>query len=267
MNAMKTGTKNWGPMLVATNANIKQGWALAWSFGVIGNHTGMTIYSGLDTDAIDNTQLNPNDEITELALQLKAQFRTTPDPTCASNCSGPSQGIKETKASCKLAKRVSSHWVHGRVSIWLKCGPATGVTASAVVPSSETVLASGKEQRGLIHLRVHTRLLPTNHVSRLAVAYVYNQQAQSIFFRLKVDNTPPRLLNLRTSSGGTGRLVSFRVSERSQMRIVGGGSTYRHWVKVGARRLIHVRLPGSLRHARLILRDRADNTLVRKLVW
>ena len=68
MNAMKTTTKNWGPGLEAENANIPQGgWPLAWSYGVIGNHTGMTIYSGLDADAIDNSQLNPNDEITELA--------------------------------------------------------------------------------------------------------------------------------------------------------------------------------------------------------
>ena len=50
---------------------------------MIGNHTGMTIYSGLDADAIDNSQLNPNDEITELALELKAPFNTTPDTSCA----------------------------------------------------------------------------------------------------------------------------------------------------------------------------------------
>ena len=53
---------------------------------MIGNHTGMTIYSGLDADAIDNSQLNPNDEITELLLQLQAPFRTTPDPSCAPTC-------------------------------------------------------------------------------------------------------------------------------------------------------------------------------------
>ena len=57
MNAMKPGTKNWGPVLFAQNANIpKGGWPLAWSYGVIGNHTGMTIYSGLDADAINNSR-------------------------------------------------------------------------------------------------------------------------------------------------------------------------------------------------------------------
>ena len=53
---------------------------------MIGNHTGLTIYSGLDADAINDRQLNPNDEITELALQLEAPFRTTPDTACAPNC-------------------------------------------------------------------------------------------------------------------------------------------------------------------------------------
>lgn len=51
------------------------------------------------------------------------------------------------------------------------------------------------------------------------------------------------------------------------MRIAGGGRKYSHWVFIAARRLINARLPGRVRHARLILRDRAGNTVVRKLVW
>ena len=93
MNAMKTGTANWVPALAAANANLPQGgWPLAWSYGVIGNHTGMTIYSGLDADAFGHKQLNPNYAIKELALQLKAQFLTTPDPSCAPGCTLPSSG-------------------------------------------------------------------------------------------------------------------------------------------------------------------------------
>ena len=88
-----------------------------------------------------------------------------------------------------------------------------------------------------------------------------------MFFKLKVDNTPPRLLYLRTHSAGSGRLVSFRVSEKSQMRIAGGGPKYRHWVFVARRRLTNATLPGSVRHARLILRDRAGNKLIRNLAW
>jgi hypothetical protein len=51
------------------------------------------------------------------------------------------------------------------------------------------------------------------------------------------------------------------------MRIAGGGSKYGHWVAVARRKLIAATLPGGVRHARLILRDRAGNTIARKLTW
>ena len=126
---------------------------------------------------------------------------------------------------------------------------------------SGPVLASGAEKNGLIQLRIKTRLLPTNRVSRPVVVYGNNQQTKSLFFRLKIDNTPPRLLYLRTHRTPSGRLVWFRVSEKSQLRIAGGGPRYQHWVWVARHRLIKATLPGSVRHARLILRDRAGNTL------
>ncbi len=270
MNAMKTGTKNWAPGLVAQNKNIPNGaWPLAWSYGSIGNHTGMTIYSGMDADAIDNSQLNPNDEITELALELKAPFRTTPDSSCAPNCAGPPQPISGgggggggggVHADCSFAKRVTTHWVHGRVPVLLKTSTASGITGQ-VLSASGKMLASGTEAQGLIHFRVKTRPLPTNHASQLkAVVLVNGQSACSKSFKLKVDNTPPKLLYLHVSSGH----VAFRVSEKSQMRIAGGGPRYRHWVTVARRRLIYVSLPG-VRHAQLILRDRAGNTIKRNL--
>ena len=268
MNVMKTGTKNWGPMLLAQNANIPNGgWLLAWSYGVIGNHTGMTIYSGLDADAIDNPDLNPNDEITELLLQLKAPFHTTPE-SCAPNCKKPPLPIPTTTpANCKFAQPVPTHWVHGRISIRLKCSPLAGMTARLQRGPTGPVLASGVEKNGLINLRLQTRMLPTNHVSRPAIVYGNSQQTKSTFFRLKVDNTPPRLLSLRTSTTRKGRLVSFRVSERSKMRIAGGSSRYSQWLVVARHKLITATLPGSVRHARLILRDRAGNTIARKLTW
>jgi hypothetical protein len=269
MNAMKTGTKNWLPALVAQNQNIPEGgWALAWSYGVIGNHTGLTIYSGLDADAINNTQLNPNNEITELLLELKAPVFTTPDQSCAPNCGLPtSSGGGSTHAACSFAKPVPTHWVHGRVPISLKTSVADGITGRVLSPSGR-LLAAGKERNGLIHFRVRTRPLRSNHASRLrALVLVSGRRACGLSFRLKVDNTPPRLLYLRTTTNSHGRRVSFRVSEGSQMRISGGGPNYRNWVAVAPRRLINVRLPGSVRVARLILRDRAGNTLERKLVW
>lgn len=268
MNAMKNGTKNWEPMLLAQNAKIPQGgWPLAWSYGVIDKHTGMTIYSGLDADAINNSELNPNDEITELLLQLKAPFRTTPDTSCAPTCKPPPVPPEVKPISCSFAKHVPTHWVHGRVSLLLKCSPAQGITAFARLGPSGRMLASGTEKNGVIHLRVQTRLLRTNHVSRPAVVYGNSQQTKSKFFRLKVDNTPPRLLSLRTGRSGSRHRVSFRVSEKSKMRITGRGSRYSHWVVVARHKLIIATLPGSVRHARLILRDRAGNTIARRLAW
>ena len=89
---------------------------------------------------------------------------------------------------------------------------------------------------------------------------------ESKFFRLKVDNTPPRLLYLRTQERAEWPPGLVPGQRKVADADPGDGPEYRHWV-VGAHRLIHVRLPGSLRHARLILRDRADNTLARKLAW
>lgn len=265
MNAMKTGTKNWGPMLVAQNTNIPHGgWPLAWSYGAIGKHTGMTLYSGLDADAINNSQLNPNDEITELLLQLKAPFRTTPDPSCSPTCQPPPLPQQAKPISCSFAKHVPTHWVHGRVPISLKCSPTSGGSAIVRLGPTGPVLGSGAEQKGLIHLRVNTRLLRTNHVSRPAVVYGNGEQTKSKFFKLRVDNTPPRLLYLRTRSTGSGHTVSLRLSERSKMRIV-GSSRYSHWVVVPRHKSITAILPSSVRHARLIIVDRAGNTVTRKL--
>jgi len=268
MDAMTTGTPNWLPALKAANAEIpKGGWPIAWSYGVIGNHTGMTIYSGIDADAFGNDKLNPNNAIVELSLQLKAQFRQTPDPSCAPSCRLPSSSGGSTHAACTFAKHVPTHWVHGRVPIWLKTSVAAGITGRVLSPKGR-VLASGNEQKSLIKFRVPTRRLRTNHVSRLrAVVFVNGQRACTKFFRLRVDNTPPRLLYLRTATSGGVRLLSFRVSEKSQMRIIGGGPKYGRWVLVARHRLINAKLPGSVRVARLVLRDRAGNTIKRKLAW
>ena len=238
---------------------------------MIGNHTGMTIYSGLDADAIDNSQLNPNDEITELLLQLKAPFRTTPDTSCAPNCPAPPQPIDGNEAHCKFAKQITDP-LGARPRRDLAVVQAayrdhSQAAAAAAAAASGLVLASGAEKNGQIRLRVNTRLLPTNRVSRPAVVYSNIEGSGIIYFKLKVDNTPPRLLSLRTRSTGGGRRVSFRVSEKSHMRIAGSGPRYRHWVSVPRRRLFIATLPSSVHQARLILRDRAGNTVARKLTW
>lgn len=269
MSVMTTGTQNWLPALSAANAKIpKGGWPLAWSYGVIGDHTGMTIYSGIDADALGNSQLSPNYALKGLALQLQAQFRETPDPSCAHNCTlGGASGSGPPHASCSFAKNVPTGWVHGRVPITVKTSEAAGITGRALSPKA-LVLASGKESGGLVHLRVKTRLLPTNRVSHLrAVVYVNGQEACSKPFKLKVDNTPPRLLSLRLTTAGSLHLASFEVSEKSRMWITGARTRYSHSVLIAAHRLITVRLPGRVRHANLVLQDRAGNRVIRKLRW
>jgi hypothetical protein len=266
MNAMKTGTKNWLPALVAATQEIPHGaWPLAWSYGVIGNHTGLTIYSGIDADAFANRGDHPNNAVQELALDLAAPFRSTPDASCAPNCQLPGSGEGHPFAACSFAKRVPRHWVHGRVKIVLKTSVAAGITGRIVTRSGRTV-ARGRELSGnLLRLPLRTKKLPSNRISRLRALVLYNgQQACSKRLRLKVDNVPPRLLQL-TTTRGAGDLLSLRVSEKSRVKVV---SPSVHWRGViSAHRTIHLYFPASLRSAQLILRDRAGNTVLRTLVW
>jgi hypothetical protein len=80
-----------------------------------------------------------------------------------------------------------------------------------------------------------------------------------------VDNVKPRLLLLSTTGTGV-HLLTLSVSELSSMSIV-GRNVHRRPVLIAARRTIRVHLSASVRTARLILTDRAGNTLVRRLVW
>jgi hypothetical protein len=268
MNAMTTGTTNWVSALVAANKIIPHGgWPLAWSYGVIGNHTGLTIYSGIDADAF-TAQLNPNDAIKELALQLKAPFRQTPDPACAPGCQLPPSGGGSTHASCSFAKPLPKHWVRGRVFVALKTSVAAGITAQ-IVTRSGRVVASGRERVGsVIRLALRTRRLPSNRTSRLrALVFVNGQRACSKPFRLKVDNVPPRLLTLTTTRAAGGDLLRVRVSERSSMTITGAYVSRHRSRLLSAKRTFEFRLPAGVRIARLILRDRAGNKVVRRLVW
>lgn len=267
MNAMRTGTAKWVPALFAANKTIPNGgWPLAWTYGVIGNHTGMAIYSGIDADAFGDTKLNPNNALKELALQLKAPFLTTPDQSCAPGCHLPSSGASGPPiASCGFAK-LPKTWVHGRVVVALKTSDAGSVTGKILSGAGKT-LASGPEKGGVIRLRVQTKHLPTNRVAHLqARVYVKGQQACAKSFALKVDNTPPRLLMLRTSRSGSSDTVSLRVSEGSMLTIQARGLE-RKPVRVAARRTVNLHFSTSIHTARLGLRDRAGNARVRRLRW
>ena len=204
MNAMKTGTKNWLPGLAAENKNIPQGgWPLAWSYGVIRNRTGLTIYSGLDADAIDNSQLVPNDEITELLLQLKAPFRTTPQ-SCGPTCMPPTLGRGRHARYCSFAKRIPRHWVHGRVSIWLKCSPAAGSRQGGVDALRTAPRVRARKNRSDPAPSTDATDADEPHLATSGRLWQQSTD-QEQFFRLKVDNTPPRLLYLRTAPQPSGR--------------------------------------------------------------
>jgi hypothetical protein len=190
MNAMKTGTHGWTPALVAANKNIPQGgWPLAWAYGVVSNHTGMAIFSGIDADAFAD-KVNPNYAIKELRLQLEARFLRTPDTACASNCKPPGTSGGKPFASCKFAKRVPRGWVHGRVPIVLKTSVARGITGKVLTRSGKKLAFARETKRGLLRFRVPTTRLPSHRTARLhAAVYLHGRKACSKKFRLKVDNS------------------------------------------------------------------------------
>lgn len=280
MDAMKTGTKNWAPALEAANHGIPNGgWVVAWTYGSIGNHTGLAVYSGIDADGMADA-LSPNYAVKELALDFAAPFRQTPDSSCAPSCKPPSGGGGgHTYARCRFAKKVPRHWVHGRVPVVLRTSIAAGITGQ-VLTRSGRVVARGREGNGeLVRLVVRTTKLRSNRTSRLrAVIFVKGQLACTKRFRLKVDNVRPRLLSLATTSTGGAHLLELSVSETSSMSVVdraglvalhplSGQAVFRRPLVIAAHRTIRMRLSASVKTARLVLRDRAGNTLVRRLVW
>jgi hypothetical protein len=292
MSVMGSGAANWAPALWAANASTPNGgWALAWTYGDIADQTGMTIYSGIDADAFAENS-TPNYAIKELALQLAAPFTRIPSSSCAPNCSPPPPppppskgsgsggsgssggGGSGTYASCSLGQKAPTYWVRLRVPILLKTSVAAEVSGQVIAAPHEflrhhQVVAFGRERTaGQLPLRINTAWLRSNHVAHLrALVYVNGQNACSLGFRLKVDNTPPRLLLLTTTAGARGDVVRFRVNEKSWVQIAGSGAKRRRWIAVAAGKTIRAILAGGPRHARLILRDRADNRLIRNLSW
>lgn len=266
MNGMKLKTSNWRPALVAANHGIPNGaWPLAWSYGNIGNHTGLTIYSGLDADAFP-TQEKLNNDRKELALELAAPVRSTPDPSCAPKCTLPPEGPSTPQASCGFDS-VSHHWGHGRLPLVVKTSVASGITAQ-IVNRSGHVLASGSEQNAdLVPLVIQTNKLPSKGSWRLrALVFVNGVKACTNPFQLiKANKSRPRLMLLAWSNG-TRHLITLRVSEMSWMKVV---APHVHWRTnpVPANKVKQFSLPGSVRSAKLILRDRAGKTVVRRLVW
>lgn len=268
MNAMKTGTAGWTPAIQAANKSILQGgWAVAWSYGVVSNHTGLAIYSGMDADAFTD-KLSPNYAITELKLDLAAPFLRSPDTSCASSCKPPpTTGGGKPYAACSFAKRVPRRWVHGRVPISLNASVAAGITGKVLTASGKTLASASESTLGVLRFPVQTKHLRSNRSARLqAVVYVNGQQACEKGFRLKIDNVRPRLLLLSTSRNAGGDVLTLKISERSTITISGRGVKL-HPRALAARRLSILRLPTRVARVTLVVTDRAGNRLVRHLHW
>jgi hypothetical protein len=280
MNAMITGTSEWLPALGAANHALPDGgWAIAWSYGAISDGTGLVVYSGLDADALVDS-VSPNYALKEMALDLAAPFQQTP-AACSPNCTLPPTdgGGGQTYAACSFAKRVPTHWVHGRVPIVIKTSVAAGITGQ-IVTHSGRVVARGKEWNGaLVRMVVPTTKLRSNRRARLrAVILVKGHPACSKRFGLKVDNVPPQLLSLSTTVSGGAHLLALSVSEQSSVSIASRGgyvtlypqagyTVHGHSVQIPGHRLIQIRVSASAKIARLFVRDRAGNTVVRTLMW
>jgi hypothetical protein len=259
MNAMTTGTKNWAPSLLAANKGIPHGgWPLAWSYGVIRDHTGMTIYSGIDADAFAS-EAQPY-AVKALAIQLKAAFASTP-AACAPDCHLPAVGVGQTYASCSFAKPIPGHWVHGNLRVALQTSVAAGVTGKIVTRAGRVVAAGSELSGDVIHLKLATTKLPTNHVSWLrARVFVNGRNACTKRFSLKVDNTPPRILFVSISGGR----LNIQVSEPSFVSYEGRSGKP---VLVAAGRTNNLRLPSGVRSATVVVRDRAGNRVTRRVSW
>ncbi|HJQ48952.1 MAG TPA: hypothetical protein VJ838_00350 [Gaiellaceae bacterium] len=268
MNAMKTGTSGWTPALVAGNKNIPQGgWVVAWSYGVVADHTGLEVYSGIDADAFTST-VSPNYSVKELAIELAAPFKRAPDSSCAPNCQPPPTTGGKPFASCAFGKRLPRGWVHGRFPIFLKTSIAAGITGQITTGSGKALVSGRENAAGQIRLLLRTTRLPSNRSARLrAVVLVNGQQACSKSFRLRVDNVRPKLLTLATTRHGSQDWTSLRVSEKSWVTMAGHGVKWPHPTILSAHRLFILRLPARVHAATMVVRDRANNRLVRHLRW
>lgn len=263
MNAMPTGTTNWRPALLAANHGIPAGaWPIAWSYGVIGDHTGMTIYSGLDADAFP-TQEKLNNDRKELALDLAAPFRSTPD-SCAPNCRLPAIGASHPFASCSFAK-LPRHWKHGKVPVVLKTSLAQGITARIVTRSGRVLARASEESGDLLPLVIPAKKLPSRASRLRAVVFVHGQKACTNRFQVIKAHSRPALLLLATRHG-TRNLLTLRASEAAWMTVV---ARHLHWRtnRIPAHKIVQFSVPAKVRKAQLVLRGLAGNTVRWRLAW
>jgi hypothetical protein len=158
--------------------------------------------------------------------------------------------------------------VHGRLVVRLKTSVAAGIVGRIVNRKGKVLVSAPEGSSSVIPLKLRTKRLPTNRKSRLRAQVLVNGKlACTKRFSLKVDNTKPRLLRLTTWRTAGQDHLRLRVSERSSMSFTGRHVPRRRPVLIAPGRDINVQFSGAVRTARLIVRDRAGNTVVRRLVW
>jgi len=272
MNAMNTGAADWGPALAAANKSIpKGGWAIAWGYGVTGDHSGMVVYSGLDADSFTQSTTATNWALKELQLELAAPFSRTADTSCAPRCAPPALSSggsgHGTFALCRFTSSPPAGWVRGRISLILHTSVASGITANVVSSSGRSLGVGRPAYLGHLRLAVNTRLLPSNRASRItAVVYVGKVAACRTSMMLRVDNAAPRLRLSGAYHSATRNIAKVRVNEPSTLEVYMGGKLRWHRVvRAGTTQVVAA--PAIVGYANFIATDRAGNHTTRRIFW
>jgi hypothetical protein len=292
MNVLVPGSSDWSPGLIAANKKIPGGgWVVAWGYGSTIDHSGMVIYSGIDADAFTDA-VSPNYAVKELSIQLAAPFSRTSD-SCSPNCSPPppppsggssggsggsggtpgagSTGIgapqTPTFAQCAFARKTTTAWVRGTITLSLRTSLASGIHGAVTNNRNKVVGRGVAGSLGHLVLKVDTRRLPSNRSSALKVnVFVNAASACSLTTSLRVDNAKPKALAVKTTKSAHKSTLRFRSAEPLRFWVIARGHRYGAYTAKHAGTVI-VKLPAGLHRATLLLIDRAGNSSHQSVSW
>jgi hypothetical protein len=180
---------------------------------------------------------------------------------------GTSSGGGSTFASCSLAHRPPTTWVHGHIPLVLKTSIAAGLTVRVETTSGKKLGAAVVPSKGRAQLDLDTHLLPSNKTSALkGVVYVNGVKACAVGTTLKVDNVPPKVLSFAVRGLSPHTNLVIRASENVRISIQRAGHAITP-TRAGGRRAIAIRLPSTGGTATVVLVDRAGNVVARKINW
>jgi hypothetical protein len=268
----------WAPSLVAANEVLPTGgWILAWAYGSTADHTGLVIYSGMDADAFRDS-VPVNYALKELAIELGAQFTRSP-ASCSPGCSAPpapaggsggGSGIgaptSPTFAQCSFSRQPSRSWLHGQQSLALVTSVAAGMRGVVVTQQGKVVGSAPAKKPGSLKLPVNTKLLPSNRSSKVrAVVYVNAAVACQLTASLKVDNVKPKLLTAKVDLLASGKYrLTVSANESVRVYVMRGTKSLKR-VFLAPRKTVKTLLPAAPNGLRLLVIDRANNTITRRL--